>query len=206
MKKLLIATTNPGKLKEIKNTLTDLPLIILTLQDLQITEEVEEDGKTFEENAIKKAKFYCQKSGLPTIVDDGGLEIDALDGEPGVKSKRWVPGKENPTDEELIDYTLKRLLGVPKEKRGAQLRTVLALAFPDSQIFTSEGAVRGMIAKQPCKEWTRGYPYRALLYLPQIKKFYHEGKFTRKEKEKFAHRVIALEKFKEIIKEKMVKL
>lgn len=203
MKKLLIATTNPGKLKEIKNTLKDLPLKPLTLKDLKIGQEVVEDGKTFEENAIKKGWFYCQKSSFPTIADDGGLEIDALGGEPGVKSKRWVPGKENPTDKELIDYTMKRLKKVPKGKRGAQLRTVVSLALPGGEVFTSEGIVRGVIAKRPDKEWTRGYPYRALLYLPQIKKFYHQEKFTKEEREKFAHRVKALKKLKKIIKAKL---
>lgn len=200
MKKLLIATSNPGKLKEIKIALTDLPLKILTLKDIKISEEVIEDGKTFEENAIKKAWFYSQKSGLPTIADDGGLEIDVLEGEPGVKSKRWVDGKENPTDEELISYTLKRLEGASKEKRGAQLRTVVALGLPRGQVFTSEGLVRGVIAERPSQVWTKGYPYRALLYLPQIKKFYNEDTFSKKEREKYAHRVQALKRLKKIIK------
>lgn len=204
MKKLLIATRNPGKLKEIKNALTDLPLKLLTLKDLKISEKVIEDGKTFEENAIKKAKFYCQKSGLPTIADDGGLEIDTLGGEPGVKSKRWVGGKENPTDEELIDYTMRRLEGIPKEKREAQLLTVIALAFPDGQVFSSQGIVRGIIAERPSQEWTRGYPYRALFFLPQIKKFYTEDIFSKKERGKYAHRAQALKKLKKIIKAKLL--
>ena len=199
MKKLLIATTNPGKLKEIKNALIDLPLKLLTLKNLQIIDEVIEDGQTFEENAIKKAWFYSQKSGLITIADDGGLEIDALNGEPGVKSKRWADGQENPTDERLIEYTLDRLKKIPKEKRGAQLRTVVALAFPSGEIFTSEGKIRGMIAEKPAEKWTRGYPYRALLYLPQIKKFYNEEELNKKERKKYAHRVQALKKLRKII-------
>jgi len=203
MQKLLIATTNPGKLKEIKSTLIDLPLKLLTLKDLEIIDEVVEDGQTFEENAIKKAWFYSQKSGLLTIADDGGLEINALNDEPGVKSKRWANGKENPTDEELIEYTLGRLKGISKAKRGAQLRTVVALAFPSGEIFTSEGKIRGMIAEKPAEKWTRGYPYRALLYLPQIRKFYNEKELNKEEQEKYAHRVQALKKLKKIIKEKL---
>ena len=199
MHKLLIATTNPGKLKEIKNVLIDLPLKLLTLKDLQITDEVIEDGQTFEENAIKKAWFYSQKSGLLTIADDGGLEIDALDGEPGVRSKRWADDQENPTDEKLIEYTLGRLKGIPKEKRGAQLRTVAALALPSGEIFTSEGKIRGMIAEKHAEKWTRGYPYRALFYLSQIKKFYDEDAFSKKEREEYAHRVQALKKLRKII-------
>lgn len=204
MKKLLIATTNPGKLKEITKTLTNLPLKLLTLKDLGILDEVIEDGKDFEENAIKKAWFYSQKSGLPTIADDGGLEIDVLGGEPGVKSKRWANGKESPADEELIEHTLNRLKSVPKEKRGAQLRTIVALAFPSGEVFTSEGVVKGVIARKPAKEWTKGYPYRALLYLPEVNKFYNEDALSKKEKEKFAHRVQALKKLKKIIKDKLL--
>ena len=138
MKKLLVATSNPAKFKEIKYFLSDLPLKIVSLKDLKVKERVEEDKDTFEENAIKKALFYAKKSNLPTIADDGGLEIDVLGGEPGVKSRRWIGGKEA-SDEKLIDYTLRKLKGVPSEKRGAQLRAVLALAFPDGQVFTSEG-------------------------------------------------------------------
>lgn len=199
MRKLLIATGNPGKLKEMKKALSDLPLKIVTLQDLDISERVIEDGKTFEENAIKKAWYYCQKSGLPTIADDGGLEIDILKGEPGVRSKRWIDGKENPTDKQLIAYTIKSMASVPKEQRSAQLRTVVALAFPSGEVFTSEGVVRGVIAQRPAKEWTKGYPYRALFYLPQIKKFYNEDSFSKKEEKRYAHRIQALKNLKRII-------
>ncbi len=131
MKKLLIATTNPGKLGEITRYLSDLPIKLVGLKDLKITDKVEETGATFEENAIIKAKFYCEKSGLPTIGDDGGLEIDVLGGAPGVKSHRWIHGDREDTDEELIAHTIKQLKGIPLENRKAQLRAVLALALPD---------------------------------------------------------------------------
>ena len=87
-KKLLIATNNPGKLKEYKKLLKDLPLKIVSLKNLGIKNKVDENAKTFEENAVKKAEFYSQLTGLPTLSDDGGLEIDYLNGEPGVKSRR----------------------------------------------------------------------------------------------------------------------
>src|SRR3989344_2166827 len=90
MKKLLVATTNPGKLKEISNFLSDLPLKIISLSGIGITDRVEEVGKNYEENSQLKALFYSKKSGLPTIADDGGIEISALDGAPGVNSKRWL--------------------------------------------------------------------------------------------------------------------
>ena len=131
MKKLLIATTNPGKLTEIKRFLVDLPIELVGLKDIGITDVVEETGSTFEENAILKATYYCKKSGLPTLADDGGFEIDALGGEPGVKSHRWIHGDREDTDEELITYTLVKLKGLSRAMRGAQLRLVLALIFPE---------------------------------------------------------------------------
>ena len=109
MKKLLIATTNPGKLAELSRFLSDIPITLVSLKDVGITDTIEEIGKTFEENAILKAKYYFQKSGLPTLADDGGAEIDALNGEPGVKTRRWIHGDRDSTDNELVAYTLKRL-------------------------------------------------------------------------------------------------
>lgn len=198
MQKLLIATTNLGKLAEIKFSLKDLPLELVSLNDLGIIDKTEETGKTFAQNAILKAKFYSQISNLPTISDDGGLEIDILNGEPGVKSRRWIKGKEA-TDEELINYTLQKLKGVPLEKRGAQLRTVLALVLPDGKVYTSEGIVRGIIAEKPHPGRTAGFPFRSLLYLPEIGKFYHKDDLTPEENLKYNHRVKALQKFKRII-------
>src|SRR3990167_10501814 len=131
MNRLLIATTNPGKLAEIRRFLSDVPLELVSLNDVDIKERVEETGKTFEENAILKAKFYAEKSGLPTIGDDGGFEIDALGGEPGVKSHRWVHGDKENSDEELIEYTFKKMKGI--KNRKAQLRAVLALALPNGE-------------------------------------------------------------------------
>lgn len=192
MKKLLIATTNPGKLAEIKYFLKDLPLRLLSLVDIGIKEKPEENHATFKKNAIHKAKFYCQKSGLPTIADDGGLEIDYLQKEPGVKSRRWINGKDEASDEELIAYALKKLKGVPKGKRGAQLRAVMALALPNGKVSTASAKVRGVISQQPYHTTTPGYPYRSLLYLSKIGKFYHSSEMTEKEIEKYNHRGKAL--------------
>lgn len=203
MRKLLIATRNPGKFKEIKHFLSDLTLRIVSLKDLKITEGVVEDGKTFEENAIKKALFYAKKSNLPTIADDGGIEIDTLGGEPGTKSNRWIMGRKS-SDEELITYTLKKLKGVPLKKRGAQLRVVLALAFPNGQVFTSEGKIRGIIAKVPSINRFPGYPFRSLLFIPKLNKFYNQKDLTEEEDRKYNHRGKAIKKLKRIIKEKIL--
>jgi len=195
MRKLLIATTNPGKVFEYKAILEDLPLKIVTLGDLNIKASMKEDGKTFEENAIKKVKFYSELTGLPTLAEDSGIEIDYLDGEPGVKSRRW-PGYEAP-DKELINITLEKLKEVPLEKRGAQLRVVIALAI-DNEIKTSEWALQGIILEKPAKKIIPGYPFRSLFYIPKMKKVLAE--MTRGEEMKISHRKKAFKKLLPIIK------
>ena len=197
--RLLIATTNPGKLDEIRRFLSDLPIELVSLQDAGITEVVEETGKTFEENAILKAKFYAQKSGLATLADDGGFEIDALGGEPGVKSHRWVHSDRDSTDEELIAHTMARLKDVPEGKRGAQLRLVLALVLPDGKVYTSDASVRGIIPLTPTNKITPGFPYRSLLFLPEINKYYNHDELTSDETDRYNHRKKALDKLKPIL-------
>lgn len=199
MKKLLIATTNPGKFAEIKSFLSDLSISLTGLKDVGIIEHPEEIGKTFEENAILKAKFYAAKSGLPVLADDGGFEIDALGGEPGVKSHRWIHKDREDTDEELIAYTLEKMRGLPRARRGAQLRLVLALAFPDGRQFTAEEKTRGIVAQKPSQHRTSGFPYRSLLFLPEINKYYDHDLLTPEETERFNHRKRALDKLKPVL-------
>lgn len=200
MKTLLVATTNPGKLAELQEFLSDLPIKLVSLQDIGITSHVEETGKTFAENALIKALHYAKESGLPTLADDGGLEIDALDGEPGVHSHRWVHQDREDEDEELIAYTLFRLKDVPKEKRGAQLHLVLAFALPEGKTYTSEGVIQGIIPFEPSTYRRRGFPYRSLLYLPELSKFYNHDELTDEENKTYNHRRSAVEELKTIIK------
>ncbi|MBI3576724.1 non-canonical purine NTP pyrophosphatase [Candidatus Gottesmanbacteria bacterium] len=204
MKKLLIATTNPGKLAEISMFLSDSPIRLIGLKEAGITDRVEETGKTFEENAILKATFYAKKSGLPAIADDGGFEIDALGGEPGVKSHRWIHGDREDTDEELISYTIERLRGIPLPDRGAQLRAVVALALPDGTTHTSEDMIRGVIPLKPTSTRTPGFPFRSLLYLPQLGKFYNFDVLSTEENEAYNHRKKALEALKPIIRKYLI--
>lgn len=201
MQKLLIATTNSGKLAELRLFLADVPVELMSLADVGITDAVEETGSTFEENALLKARHYCLESGLPTLADDGGFEIDALGGEPGVKSHRWIHGDRDDTDEELIAYTIKRLEGVPEGKRGAQLRLVLALAFPGGAEYTAEGSVRGIIPLHPSNIRREGFPYRSLLFLPEINKFYNHDALTPEETDRYNHRKITLDKLLPYISE-----
>lgn len=202
MKKLLIATKNPGKLKDLKLYLSNLPVTLVTLADLKIKEDVLEDGSTFEENAIKKAKFYAKISHLPTIADDGGLEIDYLNGEPGIHSRRWLGGKTT-SDEALINLTLKKLKGVPEIKRGAQLRTVVVFALPNGKCYKKEGKIRGIITKQKAKGLTKGVPFRSLFYLPNLGKYYNRAYLTKEEDLQLNHRANALKKLLPVIKSEL---
>ncbi len=200
MKKLLIATTNPGKLAEIRTFLSDIPVELVSLSDVGITTQVEETGTTFEENAILKAKSYAQMSGLMTLADDGGFEIDALRGEPGVKSHRWVHSDRDSTDEELIAYTFTRMSDIPEKKRGARLVLVLALVVPGSPIIaTAKESIRGIVPLAPSTVRHEGFPYRSILFLPELMKFYDHMSFTPEETERYNHRKKALEKLKSII-------
>lgn len=196
MKKLLIATTNTGKLSEYKKLLSKLPIKLLTLKDLGLEKtKVEENGRTFKENALKKVKFYSELCGLPTLAEDSGLEIGFLNGEPGVKSRRW-PGYEA-GDKELIELTLKKLKGVPMAKRGARLIAVIALAI-GKKIKTFEGSLPGVILKKPIKKIIPGYPFRSIFYLPKIGKTF--GELSPAEEIRIGHRKKALQKALPIIK------
>jgi Xanthosine triphosphate pyrophosphatase len=194
MKKILIATTNKAKLEEIKNGLKPLlkqKIKFLTLTDVRVEEKPKESGKTFCENAKIKAEFYAQKTGLPTLADDGGLLIPYLNNEPGIKSRRWL-GYEA-SDEELINYTLERLKNVPKEKKIAYLQVCLCFFDPKTKkIFFEEEKIEGFIAKKPSGKATFGYPFRALFIVKNFNKYYDE--LSKKEHQEINHRLIALKR------------
>lgn len=203
MDKLLIATKNEGKLQELKQFLSDLPIDLVSLSDIGITEDFEETGKTYKENSQKKALFYARLSGIPAIADDGGIEIDALDGAPGVKSRRFFGknGKEA-TDEEIIREVQKLIKKIPERKRGAKFKTVVAFALPDGRSFSNTGEVRGIL-KKPYLKLLKGYPYRSFFYLPTIKKYYHEDELSEKEQKLYNHRYKAIRKLRPIIKREL---
>lgn len=163
--KLLLATTNEGKVREYRHLLKDFPFELITIKDLNITEKVEETEETFEENAVLKAREYCKKSNILTLADDGGLEIDYLGGEPGVKSRRW-PGYEA-SDDELIELALQKLKGVPREKRTARFRVVIAVALNPEDIRTFSASLEGYITESPVYPIIKGYPFRSIFYCPE---------------------------------------
>ena len=197
MKKLLIATTNKGKIKELTEFLSDLPVQLLSLKDAGITEDVEEKGQTYEENSQAKALFYSKKTGIPAVADDGGLEISALGGSPGIYSRRWL-GFEA-TDEELISHLSKITKDIPDNMRDAYFRTVISLALPDGKAWSVSGEVKGILAKKPMQNILKGYPYRSFFFLPEIKKYYHENELTEEEQKLYNHRYKAIQKLKPII-------
>jgi len=168
---ILIGTHNPGKLREYKILLKEYKNI-LSLNDLGVEKDIKESGKTYEENAIKKAVFYSKLTGLPVLADDGGLEIDILGGEPGLKSRRW-PGYKA-SDEELIGLALEKLKGVPREKRTACFVVVVALAFSENKVFTARGEKQGIILEKPQGKMISGYPFRSIFYLPKQDKTFNQ--------------------------------
>jgi len=197
MQKLLIATTNKGKLEEIKSFLKDLPVEILSLADVGITDDVEETGKTYEENSQKKALFYAKKSGLPAVADDGGLEIAALGGAPGIKSRRWLGYKG--TDEELIAHLNKIAKELPENNRKAFFKTVVSLALPNGKVWSVAGDTEGIIAKDPKIQHVKGFPFRHFFYFPQIRKYYQNEELSDKEQKVYNHRYKAIEKLIPVI-------
>ncbi len=197
MQKLLIATTNEGKLKEIKSFLSDLHLMPVSLKDLGIKDNFAEEGKTYEENARAKAIFYAKTSKLPTIADDGGIEIDALGGAPGIKSKRWLG--ESSTEEDIVRHMLKLAKDLPNNNRGAVFKTIITFAVSSGKVWSVSGEIEGIIARKPYLKLLKGYPYRSFFYLPKIKKYYHENELTNEEQRMYNHRYKAIMKLKPII-------
>ncbi len=194
MRKILIATHNPAKEKEIRETLKEIlpkEVELVSLKELGIKQEPEETEKTFKENALLKAKYYASLTGLSTIADDGGLIIPALNNEPGVKSRRWLGYPAS--DEELIEYTLKRMKGLENKERLAYLETCVCFYEPKKRlaIFQSE-RIEGYIAEKPSKKRLKGYPFRSLFIVKKFNKYYDE--LTEKEHEEVNHRKRAIKK------------
>jgi len=163
---ILFGTSNQHKLAELRAILGDLPYTLLGLDDIASAPEVEETGATFAENAILKATAYARASGLLTLADDSGLEIDALGGEPGVHSARWA-GIDTPYSERFR-IILERLSQTPPERRTARFRCVIAIARPEGLLTTAEGVLEGMIATEP--RGVGGFGYDPILYLPAYAK------------------------------------
>lgn len=199
--KILIATNSFGKLQEISGILKVLPITCVSPKDLGFSATPAEDGKTLRDNALIKAMYYGDKSGLITLSDDSSLEIDALGGEPGIFVRRW-PGHEA-TDEELLSYCLAKMKDVPLEKRGAQFHSVVCVYNPATkEDFYFDGIIRGIIAEQPFAHYIEHYPFDALFYFPELKKYLAEIRDDKQLETQYSHRtkatIAALPKIKEL--------
>jgi len=163
MKQIFYATNNPGKKFEVGRQLKSAGIEIVTPMDLGIDIDVEENGNTLEENAILKVKGYRDLvKNMIILADDTGLEIDALNGEPGIHVRRWKDGLTRMTDQECIDYCIEKMKGIIKKNRGAQFRTVLALSFPNKEMELFDGILRGYILEKPSILRVEGFPFESL--------------------------------------------
>lgn len=193
--KLIFATHNVGKIKEMQAILAGLDIEILSADEAGVHEDVVEDGQTFAENAAKKARFVNSRTGVWAVADDSGICIDALGGEPGIHSARWAG--ENITAETLILKTLDRMNDVPVKERGAQFVSTLVLIAPDGREWVFEGKVPGFIAEEP-----RGTPRPKL---PYDVVFIPEGytstfaEMSDEEKNSLSHRGLAFRKLREFL-------
>ena len=192
--KLLLATNNKGKVAEFRSLLADLPYRLVTLAEEGIELSVEEVGETLEENARLKAATLAKHSGLVTLADDSGLEVDALGGEPGRLSARYAG--ENANDKDRVNYLLKKMKVVPREKRTARFKCVIALSTPDGKVAFCKGKCEGLITFQPKGE--QGFGYDPIFFLPELGKTMAE--LTLEEKNRLSHRARAARQVPQALK------
>ncbi len=195
MPKLLLATSNPGKIREYRLLLDGLGYEMTTLAEEGITKVVTESRNFYEQNARLKAVTYARLSRLLTLADDSGLEVDVLNGEPGVKSARFA-GKAA-TDADRVTALLARLDGVPWERRTARFRCLIAIATPAGQCQTCYGECPGIIALEP--KGRNGFGYDPVFFLPEEGKTLAE--LSLKKKNLISHRARATQKARQILQQ-----
>ena len=196
MPKLVLASTNKGKILEFQELLIGLPLELASLADFPGLSQVVEDGSTFAENAVIKASAFAKHTGELTLADDSGLEVDALNGEPGVHSARY--GQPGWDDRERFQFLLEKLRGIPLEKRTARFRCAVALYNPKSgRLFQTDGTVEGIILDGP--RGVNGFGYDPVFFIPELGKTMAE--LTAAEKNRFSHRARAVEKMKPTLRQ-----
>lgn len=174
---LIIGTSNPAKLKDWRHYLSDAVRVDGIDPNLP---QPEETGTTFMDNATLKASYYAKLTNDFVLSDDAGFTIDALDGAPGVKSRRLLPNDQEATDQQCVDWVIEKMKNVPQENRGASLVSVAAIANPQGEIiFQSQEAVSGVVPESPGPILKEGYPFQTVLYIPNLEKTFAE--FTQAE-------------------------
>ncbi len=186
---LVIATGNPGKVLEIEDLLYGFPIQIKSLSDFGPIPETEEDGETFEENAYKKASFTAKILGIPALADDSGLMVDALAGEPGVRSARYAGS--NATDQQRVAKLLNAMQG--QTNRKAAFECVISIAVPSGPALTYEARCEGLIAEAPAGN--KGFGYDPIFFYPSLNKTF--GQMTLAEKRDVSHRGKALNELRQ---------
>lgn len=197
MQTVVIASGNKGKLKEFRELMADLPVEVKSLADYPEIGDIEENGATFAENAYIKAKAVYDATGCLCIADDSGLEVDALDGAPGIYSARYAGEKKDDTANNA--KLLAALENVPDDKRGAQFHCAIVAITADGSRFDAEGIVRGRILRAPRGE--NGFGYDPLFYVPEFERTTAE--LSMDEKNAISHRGKAVRKMVEILKKKV---
>ncbi len=188
--RIIFATGNQGKMREIRDIMSDLDAEILSMKEAGIEADIEEDGKTFEENAVIKAKAVAAFTDAIVLADDSGLEIDYLNKEPGIYSARYL-GEDTPyfvKNKNLIE----RLAGVPDEKRTARFVCAIAAVMPDGEIVTTRGVIEGRIGYE--EKGDNGFGYDPIFYVPEYG--VTTAQLTEDEKNRISHRGRALNAMK----------
>lgn len=198
MKRLLFATTNEGKMEEVRMILKDMPFEILSLRDAGISADIEENGTSFEENAAIKAKTIMELTKEMVMADDSGLEVDYLHGEPGIYSARYLG--EDTSYEIKNRHILKLLEEASPEERTARFVSAIACAFPDGELLTVRGTVEGQIGYE--LKGRNGFGYDPIFYLPEFG--CTTAELLPEQKNKISHRSRALRRMAEKLKEKGV--
>ncbi|MEE9443647.1 MAG: XTP/dITP diphosphatase [candidate division Zixibacteria bacterium] len=196
--KLVLATNNQDKVREMKNLLDDLDIEILTSKDFDDFPEIEETGTTLEENAILKAEGIFKATGLPSLADDSGLEVDALGGAPGVYSSRYAG--PDCSYEDNNRKLIKEMTGIEKEKRTARFQCVIAICIGENDTKLVDGKAEGFITEES-SEFIHGFGYDPVFYYPPLSKTFAE--ITLEEKNEVSHRGIALIKAKQMLAERL---
>ncbi len=192
--RVVFATSNMNKLKEVRDILADSGIEVLSLKDVGVSmDSVEETGSSFEENAIIKAKYVSEKTGLTALADDSGLEVDYINKEPGIYSARYM-GEDTSYDIKNANI-IERLKDAKADERSARFVCAIAAVFPDGKVLTSKGTMEGEIAYEPMGE--NGFGYDPILFIPELNKT--SAQLSPAEKNAISHRGKALRDMKELL-------